>query len=495
MANGLVNELKEVKPPASTAGISPRATSVHPSASCSAAASSAGRRSAACCASSSSSSPTRRACSSRSGPRSSSRPCSAAQPRPRRCRSTRRPTSRRSPASHAPAVRALGPLRRPRARGPGFARDRRVALPGHGRVAPLRARRGLRVLVGLHLLRDAALRAVLRVGVPLGCSSASSGVLLRAAGYRRRAVLVGLGRAHRGGRPRARRGQPGRSTRSASCRSRRGPRTGLQGPRPARATLEHHFDDDRRGADRRPRLPAGARPSTWSTAATATGSACASRPRRWRSSWTGSSSCPARRSRCSSSSRRSSRASTSSSSARSTSSVASLILLVAVAGAAASSALAIKLSSRGPVIYRSMRPGIGGEPFACFKFRTMYHGRRARQAELEEHNEAGGAIFKIRNDPRVTPVGALPAALVARRAAAALQRAARRDVARRPAAAAPARLRPARGLAPQALPRAARHDRPVAGVRAARSSTSTSWCGSTSSTSSAGRSSSTCRSC
>jgi lipopolysaccharide/colanic/teichoic acid biosynthesis glycosyltransferase len=44
-------------------------------------------------------------------------------------------------------------------------------------------------------------------------------------------------------------------------------------------------------------------------------------------------------------------------------------------------------------------------PFACFKFRTMYEDADARQAELEEHNEAGGAIFKMRNDPRVTPVG------------------------------------------------------------------------------------------
>src|SRR3954466_2370680 len=68
-------------------------------------------------------------------------------------------------------------------------------------------------------------------------------------------------------------------------------------------------------------------------------------------------------------------------------------------------ALAIKLSSRGPVIYKSRRPGIGGEPFACFKFRTMYEDADARQAELEAHNEAGGAIFKMRNDPRVTPVG------------------------------------------------------------------------------------------
>jgi exopolysaccharide biosynthesis polyprenyl glycosylphosphotransferase len=69
------------------------------------------------------------------------------------------------------------------------------------------------------------------------------------------------------------------------------------------------------------------------------------------------------------------------------------------------SALAIKLTSRGPVIYRSMRPGIGGKAFACLKFRTMYTNADERQAELETENEKGGALFKIRNDPRVTPVG------------------------------------------------------------------------------------------
>src|SRR4051794_6730608 len=68
-------------------------------------------------------------------------------------------------------------------------------------------------------------------------------------------------------------------------------------------------------------------------------------------------------------------------------------------------ALAIKLSSRGPIIYRSMRPGIGGEPFACFKFRTMYENAADMQDQLEQHNEKAGPIFKIREDPRVTRVG------------------------------------------------------------------------------------------
>jgi exopolysaccharide biosynthesis polyprenyl glycosylphosphotransferase len=68
-------------------------------------------------------------------------------------------------------------------------------------------------------------------------------------------------------------------------------------------------------------------------------------------------------------------------------------------------AVAIKLSSRGPVLYRSMRPGMGGVPFACLKFRTMVLGADRSQLELEQHNEASGALFKMRADPRLTAVG------------------------------------------------------------------------------------------
>ena len=64
-------------------------------------------------------------------------------------------------------------------------------------------------------------------------------------------------------------------------------------------------------------------------------------------------------------------------------------------------------SSRGPIFYRSMRPGIGQRPFACLKFRTMYCDAHERQGALEELNEASGALFKIRDDPRLTPVGRL----------------------------------------------------------------------------------------
>jgi exopolysaccharide biosynthesis polyprenyl glycosylphosphotransferase len=68
-------------------------------------------------------------------------------------------------------------------------------------------------------------------------------------------------------------------------------------------------------------------------------------------------------------------------------------------------AVAVKLSSRGPVIYRSIRPGIGGRPFACLKFRTMRERADQTQADLESFNEQSGVLFKIRNDPRLTRVG------------------------------------------------------------------------------------------
>jgi exopolysaccharide biosynthesis polyprenyl glycosylphosphotransferase len=66
---------------------------------------------------------------------------------------------------------------------------------------------------------------------------------------------------------------------------------------------------------------------------------------------------------------------------------------------------AVKLSSRGPAIYRSVRPGIGGKPFECFKFRTMRDHADQLQADLESRNEQSGALFKIRRDPRLTRVG------------------------------------------------------------------------------------------
>src|SRR5829696_6292476 len=85
--------------------------------------------------------------------------------------------------------------------------------------------------------------------------------------------------------------------------------------------------------------------------------------------------------------------------------VGATLLVLVLSPVLIACALAVRLSSRGPVIYRSWRPGIGGASFACLKFRTMYRDADQRQADLEASNEATGALFKIRNDPRMTPVG------------------------------------------------------------------------------------------
>jgi exopolysaccharide biosynthesis polyprenyl glycosylphosphotransferase len=68
-------------------------------------------------------------------------------------------------------------------------------------------------------------------------------------------------------------------------------------------------------------------------------------------------------------------------------------------------ALAIKLSSRGPIFYADPRIGLGEREFRMLKFRTMVVDAAVQQAQLERANEASGALFKIRRDPRVTAVG------------------------------------------------------------------------------------------
>jgi exopolysaccharide biosynthesis polyprenyl glycosylphosphotransferase len=85
--------------------------------------------------------------------------------------------------------------------------------------------------------------------------------------------------------------------------------------------------------------------------------------------------------------------------------VGAALLLLALSPLLAVTALAIKLTSRGSVLYRSRRPGIGGKPFDCVKFRTMFEGAESLQDDLEPENELSGALFKIREDPRVTRVG------------------------------------------------------------------------------------------
>jgi exopolysaccharide biosynthesis polyprenyl glycosylphosphotransferase len=68
-------------------------------------------------------------------------------------------------------------------------------------------------------------------------------------------------------------------------------------------------------------------------------------------------------------------------------------------------ALLIKLTSPGPVFFRQQRSGINGRPFTIYKFRTMVTNAEQLKHELAAMNEMSGPVFKVTNDPRVTPVG------------------------------------------------------------------------------------------
>ena len=81
-----------------------------------------------------------------------------------------------------------------------------------------------------------------------------------------------------------------------------------------------------------------------------------------------------------------------------------LVLCLPVLGACA---LAIKLHDRGPVFFRQQRVGRDGETFTILKLRTMVVDAEARLAELVSQNQREGVLFKLANDPRVTPIGRL----------------------------------------------------------------------------------------
>lgn len=79
-----------------------------------------------------------------------------------------------------------------------------------------------------------------------------------------------------------------------------------------------------------------------------------------------------------------------------------LVLFAPVIGL---SMLAIRLTSPGEVLYRQVRLGRNGRPFVMLKLRSMVADAEAQRAALQELNEVSGPVFKIRDDPRVTPVG------------------------------------------------------------------------------------------
>jgi len=84
---------------------------------------------------------------------------------------------------------------------------------------------------------------------------------------------------------------------------------------------------------------------------------------------------------------------------------AALIALAPVLGLIA---IAIKLDSRGPVIFRQKRVGLNGREFVCYKFRSMVQNAPELRRQFEDRNEmTGGGLFKMDGDPRVTRVGRL----------------------------------------------------------------------------------------
>lgn len=81
------------------------------------------------------------------------------------------------------------------------------------------------------------------------------------------------------------------------------------------------------------------------------------------------------------------------------------VLLVLVSPVLLVVGVAVKLTSAGPVIFSQPRFGLNRRQFRMYKFRTMVSGAEALQPGLESLNEANGPVFKIRDDPRVTPIG------------------------------------------------------------------------------------------
>jgi exopolysaccharide biosynthesis polyprenyl glycosylphosphotransferase len=87
--------------------------------------------------------------------------------------------------------------------------------------------------------------------------------------------------------------------------------------------------------------------------------------------------------------------------------VCSGLALIVLAPVMAMIAIAIKLTSPGPVLFAQERYGLGRRKFRMYKFRSMVVDAEAKLKALEELNEASGPIFKMRNDPRITAIGGL----------------------------------------------------------------------------------------
>jgi exopolysaccharide biosynthesis polyprenyl glycosylphosphotransferase len=82
-----------------------------------------------------------------------------------------------------------------------------------------------------------------------------------------------------------------------------------------------------------------------------------------------------------------------------------LVLIIVTSPLMLFSMLLVKFTSPGPILFRQERSGINGTPFTIYKFRTMMTNAEQMKHELASMNEMTGPVFKITNDPRITPVG------------------------------------------------------------------------------------------
>jgi exopolysaccharide biosynthesis polyprenyl glycosylphosphotransferase len=83
----------------------------------------------------------------------------------------------------------------------------------------------------------------------------------------------------------------------------------------------------------------------------------------------------------------------------------SFLMIVCLSPVLLTIAILIKMTSKGPVIFKQARVGLRGRQFSLFKFRTMIMNAEKLKKDLEADNEMDGPVFKIKDDPRVTPIG------------------------------------------------------------------------------------------